>query len=124
MAERILVGKVLTGKGFVYDHHISRRRNIVFGKEPSAKQRQSECLKITVAAHFKACVPWIGVRFAGNNCVAEFVLQRRWISHFGNRGNTRESPHTLQELARQGIFPLQRAGEIGVIGRREVQLEV
>jgi hypothetical protein len=36
------------------------------------------------------------------------ILQWWWIGgHFSNRGNTRECPHALQELARQCVLPLQ-----------------
>src|SRR5207245_1827165 len=116
VAEGILVGKVLARKSFVDHHHVSRRKHIVFGKESPAKQRQSECLKIAIAAHFKARLPELGVRFAGDDCVGGFVLQWRWIGrHFRNRGHARKTPQSVEELTRQCVFPLQRASYIRVI---------
>src|SRR5580698_1765351 len=99
MAEGILVGEVLAGKSFVYDHYVSRRCHIVFGKEAPAKQWQPERLKIALAAHFNPCLPKFGVRLAGNDRVAGLVLQRRWIvRHFRNGEHARESAHPLEEL--------------------------
>src|SRR5262249_22311195 len=75
LADRVLVGKVLTRESLIDDHHVASGSDVVLGKGPAAEQRHAERLKIVLTDRFMSGFPPFNVRPAGNNHVSPVGLQ-------------------------------------------------